>query len=236
MRTNTQKISIAAMFAALAYALAALSNVVPVTLVPSLPFLNYDPKDVLITIAAFILGPLYAIGISLVSAIVEMLTVSSTGPIGMIMNFLSSTIFAGIAALIYSRKRDVFGAVVGLCFSSVLTTAFMLGWNYVVSPYYMGVPRDVIATMLVPGFLPFNIIKSSINSGIILVIYKPVVDVLRKLGMVTERSTNNYSTFNSNVDERSYENEKYKPRFVSMIVGLLFIILALILVYKCYSE
>ncbi len=184
LNTRAKKLSVAAMFSALAVAFAALANVIPITLVPSLPFLNYDPKDILIAICGFILGPAYVIPVSLISALVEMLTVSSTGLIGMLMNFLSSAIFAGTAALVYYRKRDIGGAIIGLCCSSVLTTAFMLGWNYIVSPYYMGVSREAISAMLIPGFLPFNLIKSVLNSGLILLLYNPLITVLRGIGLV----------------------------------------------------
>ncbi len=228
MKTNIRKISVAAMFAALAYTLAAISNFVPIALVPSLPFLNYDPKDVIITIAAFVLGPLYALPISLISAVVEMPTVSSTGAIGMIMNFLSSSIFAGTAALIYRRKRDVIGAIIGLCCSSLVTTAFMLGWNYIVSPYYMGVTREAIAEMLIPGFLPFNLIKSALNSGIILVVYKPIVNALRGLKLIDKKPS---------ADSLNNERKEISSaRCISIIAGIILLLVAVAAVYLMYQK
>lgn len=183
MNDNTKKITVAAMFSALAFVVAALFNVVPITLVPSLPFLHYDPKDVLITLCGFILGPVYAICVSLVAAIIE-LSVSGTGLIGAVMNFLSSCIYACSAALIYKRMRNVYGAVFGLFVATVSTTGFMLLWNYLITPLYMGIDRSAVAAMLIPAFLPFNLIKCSINAGVTLLIYKPVITVLRKMGLV----------------------------------------------------
>ena len=183
MNKTNKNIIAAAMFAALAFAVAALSNVVPIPLVPALPFLHYDAKDVIIALSGFILGPLYALGISLAVSLLE-LTISSTGPIGALMNFLSSAIFACIAALVYKYRRSIGGAVTGLALSSVLTTAFMLGWNYLISPLYMGISRAAISKMLIPAFLPFNAIKSTINSGITLILYKPVTGALRLAGLI----------------------------------------------------
>lgn len=186
MSKSTKKLAVAAMFATLAYAVAALSNVIPIPLVPSLSFLHYDAKDVIIALCGFILGPLYALAVSLVVALIE-LTISNTGIIGAVMNFLSSAVFACSAALIYKYKKSIYGAVFGLLAASVLTTAFMLGWNYLISPYYMGVSRDAIAKMLLPGFLPFNLIKSLINSGLTLIIYKPVINALRHTKLIENK-------------------------------------------------
>lgn len=183
MNDNTKKITIAAMFAALAFAVATLFNVVPIALVPSLPFLHYDPKDVLITLCGFILGPIYAVLVSLVAALIE-LTVSNTGLIGAIMNFLSSCIYACSAALIYRRIRNVYGAVLGLVAAALATAGFMLLWNWLITPLYMGISREAVSAMLIPAFLPFNLIKGCINAGVTLLIYKPVITVLRKLKLV----------------------------------------------------
>lgn len=183
MKFDTKKLTMAAIFSALAFAISALCNVVPITLVPALPFLHYDAKDVLIVIGGFILGPVYALAVSLVTALIE-LAISSTGPIGMLMNFLSSAVFACTAALIYGRIKNIYGAILGLLSSVVLTTAFMLAWNFAITPLYMGISREAVTAMLIPAFLPFNLIKSGINAGITLIVYKPLITVLRRIGAV----------------------------------------------------
>ncbi len=65
-------------------------------------------------------------------------------------------------------------------------TVAMLLWNYIVTPGYMHVPRDVVAAMLVPTFLPFNLVKGSINALLATVLYKPVVGALRRAGLAPE--------------------------------------------------
>ena len=56
----------------------------------------------------------------------------------------------------------------------------MLLWNYIITPFYMGVPREVVAGMLMTVFLPFNLVKGGINAGLTLLLYKPIVNALRK--------------------------------------------------------
>lgn len=152
--------------------------------IPVTEFLTYDPKDAVIVMGGFILGPLPALCIAFVVALVEMFTVSSTGVIGFLMNFLASCTFAAAAALAYKKIHNAAGAVIGLVIGVAASTCAMLLWNYLITPIYMGVPREAVAAMLLPVFLPFNLAKGSINSAFALVIYKPLITALRKAGFV----------------------------------------------------
>ena len=64
--------------------------------------------------------------------------------------------------------------VIGLVLGCVCMTATMVAWNYLISPLYMGVSREVVATMLLPVFLPFNAIKSSINAVVIFAVWQVI--------------------------------------------------------------
>ncbi len=170
-----------AMLAAVAYMLVTLIRI-PVVL-----FLSYEPKDVIITVGGFLLGPMASFLISLVVALVEMVTISSTGPIGCLMNLLSSATFACTAAFVYKRKRSMSSAILGLTAGSLGMIAIMLLWNWLITPLYMGVPRAQISTMLIPVFLPFNSLKAGFNSALTLMLYKPLVLALRKTGLIPNR-------------------------------------------------
>ena len=65
-------------------------------------------------------------------------------------------------------------------------TALMLLWNYLVTPIYQGMPRSAIADMLVPVFLPFNLVKGGMNMAATLLLYKPIVSALRHAKLVPE--------------------------------------------------
>ena len=147
-------------------------------------FLTYEPKDVVLTIGAFLFGPVAGLIMSLVVCLVEMITVSSTGPIGLLMNFLSSAVFVGVASVIYYRKKTMSRAVAGLIAAVLSMTAVMLLWNYIVTPMYMGVPREQVVGMLLPLLLPFNLIKAALNAALVLLLYKGAATALRKSGLV----------------------------------------------------
>ena len=148
--------------------------------IPVVMFLKYEPKDVFITLGGFIFGPMAAFSVSLVVSVIEMFTISDTEWIGAIMNLISSCAFACTASFIYKKVHSMKGAVLGLASGVALTTALMLLWNYVMTPIYLGYPREAVADMLLPVFLPFNLIKGSINAALILLVYKPIVTALRK--------------------------------------------------------
>ena len=180
-RSNVKKTVLLAMLAAVAYMLVALVRI-PVVL-----FLSYEPKDVVITVGGFLLGPMASFIISLVVALVEMVTISTTGPIGCLMNLLSSACFACTAAFVYKKKRSMSGAVLGLVAGSASMIAVMLLWNWLITPLYMGVPREQVAGLLIPAFLPFNALKSGFNSALTLMLYKPLVLALRRTGLIPNR-------------------------------------------------
>ena len=182
MRSNTKKLVVLAMVSAVAFLMVALIRI-PVVL-----FLSYEPKDVIITIAGFLLGPMASFISSLVVSILEMVTISSTGPIGAIMNLLSTCSFACTAAFVYKKKHTIWGAVLGLTLGCIAMIVTMLLWNYLITPLYMtGTSRSDVGAMLVPVFLPFNALKAGFNSALTLMLYKPVVSALRKARLADDR-------------------------------------------------
>ena len=88
------------MLTAVAYVVMLLSKMLPSVN----GFLDFDFKDVVICIGGFIYGPLAAAFISIVVALVEMFTVSHTGPIGLIMNILATCSFCCTATFIYKKR------------------------------------------------------------------------------------------------------------------------------------
>lgn len=182
MKSSTKKLTTIAMLSAIAFVIVAFVRI------PVVMFLKYEPKDVIITVGGFMMGPLTSFLISFVVSLVEMVTISDTGIYGAIMNLLSTCAFACTAAFIYKKKHTLKGAVIGLVSATVLMTAVMLLWNYIITPLYMGMPRAAVAELLPTVFLPFNLFKGAVNAGITLLIYKPVVGALRKAHLIESSS------------------------------------------------
>lgn len=60
----------------------------------------------------------------------------------------------------------------------------MLLWNYFVTPFYMGYSREAVAKLLLPAFLPFNVLKGSLNAAFTLLLYRPIIRALAKAGQL----------------------------------------------------
>ena len=192
-KMTPQYMAVTAMLCALSFVAVLIGKVIPNVA----GFLSYDPKDVVVVIAGFIYGPLTALIVSVVVSLIEMLTISSTGPYGLIMNIVSTCAFALPASIVYKQHRTHRGAVLGLALGVVVMAACMVLWNYIVTPYYMGVPREKVASMLATVFLPFNLAKGGVNMGLSLLLYKPIVGALRKTKLLPPSSGNEKKVFNA---------------------------------------
>ncbi len=175
---KTKKLTTIAMLCALAY-IAVLVGRIPVIL-----FLKYDPKDVIIVIGGFLFGPSVSLAVTLIVSVAQMFTISGTGILGCVMNVVSSCSFACTAALVYQKRHRLSGAVLGLLSGLICQVAVMMLWNYLIAPIYMGYPREAVAALLLPAFLPFNLIKGGLNAAITLLLYKPTVTVLRRSNLI----------------------------------------------------
>ena len=73
---------------------------------PAAPFLEYDAGDIPILMGGFIFGPLAGILLSVVTSIVQAVTVSSgSGWIGCVMHIFAASALVGVSSAIYSRNR-----------------------------------------------------------------------------------------------------------------------------------
>lgn len=179
-RQATQRLVGIALFSAFSFA---------VTFVFRIPvaFLTFDAKDAVITVAAFLYGPLSGVAMSLIAALLELVTVSSTGLYGFLMNFLSSAVFSFVAAGFYSRWRRPKGAILGVSLAVAAMTAAMMLFNLLVTPLYMQVPTAEVASMIPTLLLPFNLAKGLLNAALALLLYKPLSVALSRAGLIGYR-------------------------------------------------
>ena len=60
----------------------------------------------------------------------------------------------------------------------------MLLWNWLVTPVYMGYPREEVAKLLLPAFLPFNLLKGGLNGLGTFLLCPPVAKALERSGLL----------------------------------------------------
>ena len=152
-----------------------LVSVIHVPLIPAVPFLEYDPADIPILIGAFAYGPVAGIILTVVTSVIQGLTVSaSSGLYGIIMHIIATSVLVLVASGIYRVRHTKKGAILGLVCGTIAMALVMLPANHFITPAFMGVPTEVLDALLLPGILPFNLIKAGINSVVTFLVYKTV--------------------------------------------------------------
>ena len=178
-RTNIRlrKMLLAALFVALAYISRFIFHF-------NVMFLTFEFKDAFLTVGGLILGPLWALGMSAATALIEFITISDTGVYGLLMNFFAAAAFSCVASLVYRYRRTLVGAGAGLALGAVALVSVMIPMNLIVTPHFMGVGvKDVIA-LLPKLLLPFNAVKGVMNASVVLLLYKPITRALRATGLL----------------------------------------------------
>ena len=175
---TVNQLVIISLLTALAYAVMFVGRV------PMVAFLKYDPKDIVIMLSGMAFGPAITILMSTITSVIEFMTVSNDGIIGLFMNVLSTVAFVTLATIIYKKRPNNKGLIFGLAAGTILMTLVMVGWNYIVTPVYLKIPQAEVVKMLLPIIVPFNIIKATINSGIIFLVHKPVLQVFERYNLI----------------------------------------------------
>lgn len=183
---DTKTLVTLAMLTAIAYVIMLLCQPLPRVS----GFLSFDFKDTVICIGGFLYGP-FAAGLLTVS--VSLLQfffgASDTGWIGLVMNILATGSFCCTASFIYFYRPTTKGAIVGLISGGLFMTVLMILWNYAITPMYMEIPRQAVVAMLVPIFLPFNLVKSGLNACGVMVLYRTVLKALYSANLVKREET-----------------------------------------------
>ncbi|MBE6727155.1 MAG: hypothetical protein E7562_00740 [Ruminococcaceae bacterium] len=210
---NIKKLAVSAMLTALAFLLTFCTSFFKVS-----GFLSLDLKDAVLSVISLMYGPLYGIISVLAVALLEFITISSTGVYGLIMNILASGTFVLVCGLVYKFKRDFFGAILAGILTVISVTAVMITANIFITPYYLKMPTQVVLDMILPILLPFNLFKSVLNSSLMLLIYKPFTTVLKKNRLL------------DNQNEKAYKMNK-RSIILICVSALLVIIAISVMIY-----
>lgn len=187
---DTKTLVTLSMFTGIAYMVTVMSNVFPKVS----GFLEFDFKDMVIVIGGFLYGPLASIFMTVAVSLLQFFTISSSGVIGLVMNVIATGSFCGTASLIYWYRPNFKGAVIGLISGAIAMTTLMLLWNYAITPLYMNIPREAVVAMLVPIFLPFNLVKAGLNMGAVLTVYPSVCKALTMANLAKNPEVENRET------------------------------------------
>lgn len=160
----------------------ALMFTLQIPLIPAAPYLKFDPSDLPNLVGAFLLGPWAGIQIALVKAALFLFTKGTSGPVGSIMNFLSSAVFVGVAGFIYKRRPGAFSAVVGMVLGGIAMTLAMIPVNYYWALSAYGIPKELQLDLIKTALAPFNLARGALSTAITVPLFLTLSRALKKRG------------------------------------------------------
>lgn len=148
-------------------------------LIPSAPYMEYDPADIPVFIGGFMYGPIAGLIITVIVSFIQAITVSaSSGWIGFVMHVIATGSFVIVASLIYKKIHTYKGAIISLIAGTITMTVIMIPANLIFTPRF-GVPLETVKAGILTIIVPFNLLKAIINSVVTLLVYKPLSRILK---------------------------------------------------------
>ena len=147
---------------------------------PAVAFLEYDPADIPILIGTCAFGPVAGVLLTIVTSVVQGVTVSAaSGAYGIIMHIIATSVLVIVAGVIYKFNKTRKGAVIALICGTAAMAVVMIGANLIITPLFMGVPRSMVWDLM-PFIVGFNAIKAGINSIVTFFLYKRISGFLHR--------------------------------------------------------
>ncbi len=190
-QVNVRYLTATAMLTAVAYILMFLDFSIPM-LIPS--FIKMDLSELPALIGSFAMGPMCGVIVCLLKNLLH-LTITTTGGVGELSNFILGAAFVLPAGLIYKHKKTRKSALLGsLLGAAVMGVLSIVSNYYLVYPFYYNfMPKETVLAAyqaILPGMknilqclvcfnMPFTIVKGLVSAAITFVIYKSLSPILK---------------------------------------------------------
>ncbi len=158
------------------------------------PFLQLDLSDLPALIGSFAMGPIVGVAIELFKNLIH-LTMTSTGGVGELANFVIGSSLVLPAGLIYKYRKNVKFVVIALVVGivSMVVAGSLMNYFVLIPLYSTFMPMDTIinisnkvnslivdkTTLVLYGIAPFNLLKASVVSLVTIAIYKKISYLLK---------------------------------------------------------
>lgn len=158
-----------------------LMATIQVPVMPSAPYLRYDPSDVIGLIAAFMAGPVAGIAVVAVKDVLYLLFRART-VFGPLANFIAVATFVGVVGLMLRGRRLTLPSLLAACMVGGLARVLvMIPANFVILNLQFGMPPARVAGLLLPVIIPFNVLATVINT----LLTAMIVLAIRRRGLMS---------------------------------------------------
>ena len=166
-----------------AIALAYLTTLLSFPMFPGTPafFLELDFSFAIMLLAGYILGPISALIIVVITNLLGMIG-STGGFTGAIANTVTAIVFVVIPALVYKKKKGLKWVIIVISACVILQALIALPMNRYVTFYIFSIdnPKEFFGQTWW-YILIFNLIKGVLNSVITILLYKRLKNLLGKI-------------------------------------------------------
>lgn len=187
--THVRFVAVTGMLSAIAFILMFFDFSIPI--MPG--FIKMDVSELPALIATFAYGPLSGVCVCLIKNLLH-LTITTTGGVGELSNFLLGVCLVVPAGLVYKNKKNKKNAIIGTAVGAVAMGVLSIPVNvFITYPvYYNFMPQEVIVAAyqailpsvknilqcLIVFNAPFTFVKGAVCSVITMLIYKPLSPIL----------------------------------------------------------
>lgn len=192
---SPRTIAVTAMLGATSAVLMLLSFPMPF-LIPG--FIKMDFSELPALIASFALGPWWGVLVCFIKNLINV-TMTTTGGVGELANFLLGAAFVLPAGYLYRFKKNRVGALLGSVAGAAASAVLSFPINFFITyPFYAVamIPMETIIGMysaLLPSVdtleecllifnLPFTLLKGVIVTGLTFLVYKPLSVLIKGKG------------------------------------------------------
>jgi riboflavin transporter FmnP len=182
MMRNVRWVVLIGMLGAVAFILMAT---IQVPVLPSAPYLRYDPSDVIGLIAVLLAGPVAGVAVVALKDMLYLLF-RARSIFGPLANFVAVATFVGVAGwMLRGRKLSLSSLVAACAVGGLARVLVMIPTNYVILNLQFGMPPARVSDLLVPVIIPFNALATILNT----VLTAVIVLAIRRRGLASLEPT-----------------------------------------------
>lgn len=141
---------------------------VRIPILPAAPFLTYDPSLMPAMVCGFAFGPGAGFAVGAVAAIIHSLMLGEW--VGGLMNICATLFFVRPPPPSTPVSAHIRRPIIGLLVGCVVATIGAVAANLTIGVWFWYGSADVIMPLILPAVLPFNLIKTVLNSVLTLLV------------------------------------------------------------------
>lgn len=135
-------------------------------IIPAAPYLKFEPSDVPLMLATIAYGPVAGIMALTIKNLMYFL-LHGSNIFGIFMNFCASATFLLVGYFVNKKMNFAVSGGAG----AIAMALVMIPLNMIIVPLEFGLPLEKVQALLLPVYIPFNLIKGSLNTVLFILLW-----------------------------------------------------------------